>query len=250
LAIRENQKITSGIKNIDIEFKFDPDDYNPAIFRTIDLDVPIDADPHFSMRNIIPVAGTAIKNANRTGIPEDIKFSITKTTNETPDPEGNPVCNGSGQNYFRPRFLSDSSMQICLGSVAMDSKITILHEMGHGLAFFDNGPLAADYNASNIAGAPNVYPSNMCRLKTGWRHKSREWVGTAASEGFADFFAATTYNSRNTAHPRFIFGPWNYFDTSLMEMLEVQYLYMLLITQEIITNTSEMFVLLLKISNT
>ena len=78
-------------------------------------------------------------------------------------------------------------------------KFRIVHEVGHRMAGLVGVDASGGYNydGNGECIAPDCGGPQCVGSPGGWEPKSLEWVATAEKEGFADFFAADTWNSHS-----------------------------------------------------
>ena len=77
--------------------------------------------------------------------------------------------------------------RIYIGPTATDRKFVIVHEMGHSLARFKNGGAQPVTNYASSEGD--------CESEGDWGMNSKEYQSAAATEGFAEFYAAVIWNN-------------------------------------------------------
>jgi hypothetical protein len=119
------------------------------------------------------------------------------------------------QAYYRPESRKYNTRNICMNTPISRYKYELAHEIGHAISHINYGPLGENYEADESHALmpdqsidPNFKCSNwdpvtQTALSNSWNWGSREFIETAAGEGFAEFFAAALYNNRNSSSPTF-----------------------------------------------
>jgi hypothetical protein len=168
---------------------------NGSFSKTIDINMP-----DSPANRLMPIIGEMAKRANSLG------WEASESIHVYPYGKSN-LCkhiSSTATNYYN--FSHNHVYRICLGNSSSYNKFILLHEAGHAISDMNNGPLTTDYSGDSKKGAGTGWiqdPYNFCKNDIAkYQEKShsyytREFLGAAACEGFADFFAVAVLNNRN-----------------------------------------------------
>ena len=133
--------------------------------------------------------------------------------------ENSTLCEKNA-NYWQSTTDHDAEIDakvkhICMRSGRPNQRVTektqLAHEMGHAIASMWGGPIIGAYNGDHSSGARYRVNGSPCRRdpnkdsKKSHAFNTREWVGSAAKEGFAHFIAAASLNSRTPLNGAFAY---------------------------------------------
>lgn len=156
---------------------------NPA--PTTSIDVPAANRTHVS--GLSAILGRVMQYSNTLDIPNGISVWIGT--------EDSTLCpNGA----YYDNYVSGNH-QVCLPNTDQRKFMTV-HEMGHVIAKANNGPKYGTYGGDQSPFAdtnPDCLCSNCAGANQSHCLHSREFIGSAAKEGFSHFIAAATYNNGN-----------------------------------------------------
>lgn len=104
------------------------------------------------------------------------------------------ACKDTGS-FFGQGTSSEDRVHIkgAAGDAGYQHKYVIAHEFGHALLYQRENHSGATYSAGDGA-CPGIYPPD----STGHWFVSKEWQGAAFWEGFAQYYAAATFNNHTT----------------------------------------------------
>jgi hypothetical protein len=142
--------------------------------------------------NVMPVVGLLLKNATLSNLPQNTTVYVSTWDG---------LCTGT--------YYQHNGTRICLLDTAYDTstnhKFIIAHEFGHFGAWHQGGPMngayfsdgpEADCSCSHLQG------SDMYR----WHClQSKEYIGTAAVEGYAHFISSMTFNYQSASNCSFTY---------------------------------------------
>lgn len=150
---------------------------------------------------LLPIARLMLERADILNWPTgvDIYYAIDNPT----------LCNPIW-GHFLSGHSSDNLKKICYSTDTQ--KTAFAHETGHAIAHMHGGPNRGDYAGDTYLGARCI-GNSYCHAPTTHKFFTREWVGAAASEGFAHFIAAATFNWRSTASGVFTYYKNNVYTT-------------------------------------
>ena len=149
---------------------------------------------------VVPAISNMIERSSELAWPEDtrIVFAVNNSN----------LCDKKKGCYHKGGDNFSNKQRICMqgksngeyeASKTNYYKITLGHEAGHALAAMNGGPLFGDYEGDARGGARYNIEKSECHNSTGKGHKynTREWIGTAAKEGYAHFISAANLNDRD-----------------------------------------------------